>query len=243
MRLHNMQIHSDLSRCASRQMTMERIIIEAEKAGIETIGISDHIDYLDPVREEQILENFVLRDKLRPAIDVKIGCEASQINPTTIAIRSNTAEELDFVLVAANHYHLEQVENPTGKSPLAYAQHHLKMIQGAINWSHTTIIPHPFYLSKVRQIDHLLVMDSYDQPQLNRVLSNAAKNSVAFEINPRQVIKSPEFFQLLVRRGQQLGVKFALGTDAHKPEDIQYNPSDLQILEHIGVSQNHLLEV
>jgi len=65
---------------------MERIVLEAEKAGLETIGISDHIDHLDLAREKKILENFVLRDKLCPAIDVKIGCEVSQMNPTTIPI-------------------------------------------------------------------------------------------------------------------------------------------------------------
>ena len=59
MKLHYMQIHSILSRCASPQMTMERIVVESEKAGLETIGISDHID---SGCEEKLLENFVLRD-------------------------------------------------------------------------------------------------------------------------------------------------------------------------------------
>ena len=68
MKLQNMQIHSVLSRCASPKMTMERIVLEAEKAGLETIGISDHIDHLDPVREKKILSygiNCVLQLMLR----------------------------------------------------------------------------------------------------------------------------------------------------------------------------------
>ena len=65
---------------------MERIISEAEKAGLETIGISDHIDYLDPSREQKLLENFSIRDKLCPPINVQIGCEASQIDQCTIAV-------------------------------------------------------------------------------------------------------------------------------------------------------------
>ena len=96
-------------------------------------------------------------------------------------------------------------------------------MRGVTNESHY----HSDY--KVREINHALVMTSYDWSQLDRVLSKAAKNRVAFEINPRQVGKSPEFFQQLVIRSQQLEVKFALGTDAHKPEEIQYNSSDLQI--------------
>ena len=154
MRLHNMQIHSTLSQCASDEMTMERIISEAEKAGLETIGISDHIDYLDPSREQKLLENFSLRDKLCPNINVQIGCEASQIDRCTIALDIATAKQFDFVLVASNHYHLSHVENPIERSPSAYAQHHLQMIEGAIDWGYTTIIPHPFLLAKVRDIDH-----------------------------------------------------------------------------------------
>ena len=96
------------------------------------------------------------------------------MNPTTIPIRNNTAQELDFILVATNHYHLEQVEKPIKRNPIAYAQHHLKMIKGAIDWGFCTIIPHPFYLSKVREINHALVMTSYDWSQLDRVLSKAA---------------------------------------------------------------------
>ena len=63
IRLHNMQIHSTLSRWASDEMTMERIIGEAEKAGLETIGISDHIDNFDPSREQKLLENNVVSIK------------------------------------------------------------------------------------------------------------------------------------------------------------------------------------
>ena len=62
MKLHYMQIHSILSRCASPRMTMERIVVESEKAGLETIGISDHID---SGCEEKLLENFVLQLMLR----------------------------------------------------------------------------------------------------------------------------------------------------------------------------------
>ena len=241
MRLHNMQIHSTLSRCASDEMTMERIISEAEKAGLETIGISDHIDNFDPSREQKLLENFSIRDKLCPNINVQIGCEVSQIDKYTIAIDVATAKKLDFVLVASNHYHLSHVENPIDRNPSAYAQHHLKMIEGAIDWGHTTIIPHPFLLAKVRGIDHSAVLASYDKHQLSYVLSKAAKGEVAFELNPRHLGSHPAFFKALVTLGQKVGVKFALGTDAHKPNEIKYNQTDLKTLNQIGVCQEHLL--
>ena len=241
MRLHNMQIHSTLSQCASDEMTMERIISEAEKAGLETIGISDHIDYLDPSREQKLLENFSLRDKLCPNINVQIGCEVSQIDRCTIVLDIATAKQFDFVLVASNHYHLSHVENPIERSPSAYAQHHLQMIEGAIDWGYTTIIPHPFLLAKVRDIDHSAVLASYDRHQLECVLSKAAENQVAFELNPRHLGSSPDFFKELIILGQQVGIKFALGTDAHKPHEIKYDQTDLQTLNQIGVSQEHLL--
>ncbi|MFB3041502.1 MAG: hypothetical protein ACE1ZS_06830, partial [Candidatus Poribacteria bacterium] len=91
---HNMQIHSILSNCASREMTIERIINEAERGGLATIGISDHIDLPDPARQNQLLANFEIVEKLNPSMNVRVGCEASQIAPDTIVVDKATAQQL-----------------------------------------------------------------------------------------------------------------------------------------------------
>jgi len=117
------------------------------------------------------------------------------------------------------------------------------MIEGAIDWGYTTIIPHPFLLTKVRNVNHSAVLASYDRHQLKRVLSKAATNQVAFELNPRHLKSSPNFFKELINLGQQVGLKFALGTDAHKPHEIKYDQIDLQTLNQIGVRQEHLLAI
>ena len=77
----NLHIHSALSNCASREMTIARIVEEAERAGLQTIGIADHIDRTDPGREAAVLANFQTVERLRPAINVLIGCETTQIRP------------------------------------------------------------------------------------------------------------------------------------------------------------------
>lgn len=229
--LHNLHIHSFFSRCASREMTIERIIIEAEKAGLEMIGISDHIDRPDAKeRQNRLLDNFLIREKLNPSINVRIGCETSQIDPNTIALDEGIARQLDFVLVSSNHYHLSIVENPSEKTPWEYAAHYLRMVEGAIDWGHATSISHPFLLAKVRDIDHAQVLASYDRNELHRILRKAAGKGVAFELNPRHLRYAKDFFKELVDFGTRVGLKFTLGTDAHKPHEIAYSSADMEIL-------------
>jgi len=220
---------------------MEHITTEAEKAGVGIIGISDHIDYPDSDRQNQLLDNFIIREKLNPSIDLRIGCETSQFNPNTFAVDEETAQQLDFVLVASNHYHLSHVENPDDKSPSGYAAHYLRMVEGAIDWEHTTIIAHPFLLAKVRNINHSEVLASYNRDVLNRVLQKAAERNVAFELNPRHLRYAMDFFKELLDFGKQAGLKFALGTDAHKPHEIAYSTEDIETLNNLGVRKQDFI--
>jgi len=222
-------------------MTMARIIAEAEEAGIETIGISEHIDSPDSARQHQLLSYFEILEKLNPSIDVRIGCETWQLNPNAIAVDEETAQQLDFVLVASNHYHLSHVENPSKKAPSEYAAHYLRMVEGAIDWGYTTIISHPFLLAKVRNIDHSQVLASYEPAELHRVLRKAAEKKVAFELNPRHLRHAIPFFRELVDFGIQVKLKFALGTDAHKPHDIAYNAADMEALNSLGVPEQDFI--
>lgn len=241
MILHNMHMHSLISKCASQEMTMERIITEAEKAGIQTIGISDHIDSPDSDRQNQLLDNFEILEQLHPSIDVRIGCETSQLNPGTIAVDKETAQQLDFVLVASNHYHLSRVENPDDKSPSGYAAHYLRMVEGAIDWGYTTTIAHPFLLAKVRDIEHSQVLASYDRNELHRVLQKAVEKNVSFELSPRHLRHAMDFFKELVDFGRRVGLKFVPGTDAHKPHDIAYNAEDIETLNSLGVREQDFI--
>ena len=84
-------------------------------------------------------------------------------------------------------------------------------------------------------------MASYEQHQLRRVLSKMAGNQVAFELNPRHLGNSLNFFEELIILGQQVGIKFALGADAPEPHGTRYDRADLQTLNQIGVRQEHLL--
>ena len=238
---HNLHIHSLLSNCASREMTIARVVDEAERAGLETVCISDHIDRVDPAREAAVLGNFAVVRELRPSIRVLVGCEVSQIRPDAIAVGRETARRLDFVLVAANHYHLDHVENPVDRSPAGYAAHYLRMVEGAIDWGCATAIAHPFLLAKVRDVDHQEVLASYDRDELRRILQKAAERCVAFELNPGHVRAATGFFEELVAIGQSVGVKFAPSTDAHQPEQIAFGEDDLETLEQIGIGDEDLI--
>jgi len=76
---------------------------------------------------------------------------------------------------------------------------------------------------------------------LHRILQKAAEKNVAFELNPRHLKHAMPFFKELVDFGTQVGLKFALGTDAHKPHDIAYNAADIAILNSLGVCEQDFI--
>ena len=237
----NLHIHSTLSDCASREMTVARIVAEAERAGLQTIGLADHVDRSDPGREAAVLANFQTVERLRPPINVLIGCETTQIRPNVFAVSEAAARQLDFVIVAANHYHLDHVENPADTSPAGYAAHYLRMLEGAIDWGLATVIAHPFLLGKVRSLNHAQVLAAYDRNELRRILRKAADCHVALELNPAQIRAAPAFLNELAAIGRELNLKFAPGTDAHQPAEIPYSQTDIETLHDIGLGETDLL--
>ncbi|MFC1672046.1 PHP domain-containing protein, partial [Planctomycetota bacterium] len=95
-------IHSNLSICARDSMTVDAIVRQAEKRKFESIAITDHVDVPEErARCETIAEEL---RKLRPAIQVLVGCEIEAFS-TDLPMDEAFASTLDFVLIAPNHFH------------------------------------------------------------------------------------------------------------------------------------------
>ena len=219
----NMHVHSRLSLCAAEEMTLPGILAEAERASLEWIGLCDHIDVPDATRYQEVLGNISVVSSIESPVKVLVGSEATMIAPDLMAVSDEVAAALDYVMVAVNHYHLGHVENPLDRSPQGYADHYLRMLESAVTWEYASIIAHPFWHAKVRDMDHAQVLASYDLATLERVLRKAAEHRVAFELNPGHVRQAVGFFKDIVQFGQPIGLTFALGTDAHRLENISYS--------------------
>jgi histidinol phosphatase-like PHP family hydrolase len=228
---HNFHIHTMQSTCAKEEMTVENIILKAESEGFEIIGLSDHFhqperDYLSMASK---LRNSL--DALKPSLHVWVGCEAQMLSPGQVSIDQKIASDLDYVIIAADHYHLAAVENPIERQADAYAIHYLKMLEGAIDTGFCDVIAHPFTLPKVTEIDRPLVLELYDRDEIGRILSKAVRKGVSLELNPNHISIAPWFFGELSLLSHRIGIKFTIGTDAHLLSGIGYqNSTELEQL-------------
>jgi len=166
------------------------------------------------------------------------------LSPSACALDADLATELDFVLVACNHYHLDVVENPRLETPESYAAHYLNMVCGAIELGFVDSITHPFIHDKLGPDAAMAVLKRYNAARLSEVFSRAAEAGVAFELNPYKVGRAVEWFRDLIQEGRRQGVRFTLGSDAHDIGMVGYPKVDGLVPEDIcnalGLEQGDL---
>lgn len=217
---YNLHIHSIKSRCAKPEMTIKNIIERSAALGFKLIGISDHVN-TESQSAEFLLETKAEIDSLKPnlPLPVLVGCEVNQLSPTKMALADEIAAQLDYIIVATNHYHLKKVEQPAQLTPQGYARHHLDMLEGAIAWQYTNIIAHPFFprlkYDQRADFDYSACETAIDRNRLFGLMKQAAENEIAFELNPHYHAKMPNIYLESIRMAREAGMKLAPGTDAH----------------------------
>jgi len=238
---HNLHVHSVVSNCAKREMLIPDIAAEAQRVGLNTIAIVDHIDLAEePDREEAVLANRKIVEKLDGPVRVLAGSETTVIAPGVPAASEATRRDLDIVLLALNHYHLANVERPQPETPEAYAKHHLLMMRSAAALPYVHVIAHPFCHSKLPDLDLAETLAAYDTGEVRETLALLAQAGIRLEINPGHVRVAPQFFGDAVRIARQVGLRFTTGSDAHRLENIAYGDHVGPLLESIGLREEDI---
>lgn len=238
-------IHSNLSDCGHPEATPEAIVRAAQEAGLEAIGITDHVIFA--------------KDRLRPGLirrqlpaqvgglRIWVGCEADMQSATRASIDAEFAAGLDYVIMSASHLFdmgMEQRADLDAKGMVSFV---LELMNGAIASGLADIIAHPFGVPECPFAWEELIA-AVDQSALSRTTEAAARAGVALEFNPRYLRQSPEATRWLFRRVREAGCKLALSSDAHHPahigcrgpryaseaeiRDLGIKPEDLWSVEH-----------
>ena len=104
------------------------------------------------------------------------------------------------------------------------------------------IVAHPFLHTKIgRILDPVEVLGCYDWDHLEKVMGRAAAEELAFEIKPPFLSIAPEFFRDLLSLGRRLGVRFSLGTDAHRLPEIAYPDDFADRADRLGLQPSDLI--
>ena len=136
--------HSNLSRYARKEMTVESMVRKFEEFGLEQAGISDHL-YPDG----KILERFTFVkheiEKQRRSVDVYVGAEVDMLYPGKLITDRENLDIFDYILIACSHYQLKDwVIPPLYFDYRTIAQSMFDFIMSATSFEYADIIAHPF---------------------------------------------------------------------------------------------------
>jgi histidinol phosphatase-like PHP family hydrolase len=242
------------------RQTPSNILRQAAGLGLETIGFADHV-WVNPelapsgwYRPQDAGQIEKLRNDLAATetpLRVLVGCEAETIAPGRFGMTPAFAESLDYVLLACSHFHMtEFVEQPISRTPRAVAEHLLRFFRSAVQSGLADIIPHPFYPKGFLDLYDAAIAAIPDAEFLE-VFGLAAERRVAMEISaaffpPSQGCfpDGPEFSldtpMRVLQLARQAGCRFSLGSDSHRPEEMNSLPRLKYFLDKLSLTQKDL---
>ena len=213
----DLHIHTNLSDCGSPAATFEAVVAGGLEAGLEAIGISDHI-FLPQHRERPRIARSALPRELN-GMRVYVGCEADMQSPTRCAIDAEFAATLDYVMIAASHLFDPGVEREFIEQPRSMAAYMIEMMRGAIETGFAHIITHPLHVP-APGCQFADFVGAVDERAMRDVARLGAESGVAFECNPSFLRKQPEAAKRLFGWLLEEGCTLAINSDAHSPAGI-----------------------
>jgi len=237
---HDFHLHTNLSVCASREVTAADYVANAKRLGLKKLGFSDHFwdapieganNFYQPQHYEHIIQLKPELEQLRcDGIQIYFGCE-TEYDPYHhgVAITEETAEKLDFLLVPNSHTHMMMPKDcyePYRKHADFMLQAAYEILNSPVS-KYITAIAHPFEAVACPYPNGLLI-DLITDDEFKRVLDLMAEKGVAFEINVSSMRKKTpaeieRMSQIrLFRLAKQQGCQFIFGSDSHEAQSHDY---------------------
>lgn len=218
VRAMDFHCHTYHSPCGEDEMIPEVVLRTAESRGVKMLGIMDHY-----YRHLLHMHAFAqLREECAGKaghLKLLFGCEADVTDPNTVSITEEETKQFDYVLLASNHFlNKRVVACPPTEDPDGLAEYFLTMFRKAVSIPYIDIIPHPFYIFP--NTYDFLIPARIKVDDLCDALTVAKQNKIAMEISPRAVKYSEQipFFMRFYKLAKRVGLKFSIGTDAHRLE-------------------------
>ena len=236
----NYHVHTNLSRCGARNMTLAAAVAAAERAGLQEIAITDHIHPFETpklLRNERILR--AQREELHTDVKVILGAELSAhgVNKYTLQYTSFAPE---YRLYAHNHYHMRGWEQPEDRSPSGYKEHCKAVLANMIRSGKPDFFAHPFtdkYIVREFEDDYGFtpgcITDLWTDNEIGDLMQAAKEKQIAWELNTTVFMSYTAFMRRFFHIGKEEGACFLLGTDAHRPETVDPAPFKDFFIKHI----------
>ena len=227
--MHDLHIHTKLSRCAGPDSEPAGYIEELRRRSFTVAGFADHLwdsdvpGASDWYRPQNVPHVLSLRRELAgvmiPGTRLLFGCETEYIGNGVVGLTPEHAALFDFVLVPASHIHMEGFVRPEGMTQSADLRKLLiDRFLEVCGIDFAFGIPHPFvpvgFDDRAEELlagipDHLF----------EECFRAAAETHKSVELNLSIFRKLPAAalreYERLMTIARECGCRFHIGSDAH----------------------------
>ncbi|MBR0112534.1 MAG: PHP domain-containing protein [Clostridia bacterium] len=219
---YNTHMHTRFSHCAKREMKPGDMIKAAENAGLEIIAFTDH-NYPDEKNEVANQKKIIYEEikNIDTPVKVLIGAELSSYDIGKFADDPECDNSLDWRLYTTNHFHQKYWVHPAEKTPRAYCEHMLAIIEKVIESGRADAFAHPFMAKYIHCFDDFrCVTAAFTDNEIGDIMEKANEKEITWELNVPAIFGDPVFHKRYFNIGKEAGVIFNIGTDAHTLRDI-----------------------
>jgi putative hydrolase len=209
----------------------------AAEHGIEYLAFTDHIhEYTDLSILDEVREKI---SSIAAPMKVYIGCEADIMSVGRGLVTSELIKKTDFIMVAANHFVDPAISQPASRDNKDVARHFLEMFTYAVSLENVDVIAHPLFV--MPNSYDLLAPSLLTEKELAPAIDLAVKNNIAMEISRRALSKKQMPFLLsFYRLCKEAGLKFSIGSDAHKLSDVGRTIRVEPLINELGLSDEDI---
>lgn len=235
---HDLHIHSTLSPCCKTpEQTTERILQYAKDNCLKTIVLTNHFwdEAAAPAPtawyEKQPFAHICAAKPLPQDENVKFlfGCETDVTAELVLGLSKERTEEFDFIVIPTTHMHFPFTMHPEEATSVeSRVRAWVRRLEGVLSMElpfHKVGIAHlTCHLTYRDENQYLQVFPAIPDEEMERLFTKAAQLGVGIEINRedmRHAQENPDILLRPYRIAKKCGCKFYLGSDAHKPEELE----------------------
>jgi putative hydrolase len=199
----------------------------AEARGLEAVALTDHGPelYVGILQEKlaAMLQDIELARRYA-VIPVFAGIEANVMDGDgRVDADEEFAKKLDLFIVGIHT--LGNLIDPT-----EVAREYLRRVTKAIKHRKVDVLGHPFFF-------HQSLLPYFSREEIEDFVRLAANRGVAMEVNSKYKVPDYDFLMLCLREG----VKFSIGSDAHKSAEVGRIGWALAALRRVGAKREDLV--
>ena len=230
---HDFHIHTNLSLCAEKDVTVEYYVQKAEEIGLKKIGFANHFwdenipstdGFYVPqnLRHVEQIKTEIEKNKSQD-VEIYYGCEVEYDYANHgVSLTEQVAECFDYVLVPNSHTHFtmpKEFYEPHHKHAEFMVQAYKEILNSNVS-KYITAMAHPFE-AVCCPYDYSILIDLISDDEFKYLFDATAQKDIAVEINignyheldKKQIEQCSQL--RMFRIAKDCGCKFIFGSDSH----------------------------